>query len=132
MIRQMFIVTAILFGLTTQVNAGVGGLFGITYTLGTSAANWGVTAKIISDNDANKGIVGAGVSFFPFAEENKFGADLSAGYLFENGAVTMGWDFLQWKPQLSLGYVNTVEDSKPATPVISPATPAPPSGDDET
>ena len=123
MIKRVLILSFLLFGLVAQAQAGAGGFFGISYNFGTSAADWGVTAKIMSDDDANTAVVAAGVSYFPFAKEKKFGADLSGGYLFENGAVTLGFDFLQWKPQLAVGYIDTEDgNSTPATP----ATPADP------
>jgi len=128
MIKHIVILSFLIFGLVAQAQAGAGGFFGISYNFGASAADWGITAKVLSDDDANTGVVGAGVSYFPFAEEKKFGADLSGGYLFENGAVTLGWDFLQWKPQLGLGYLNTEDDK--ATPA-TPATPAPAAPIDE-
>ncbi len=114
-------------GLGSQAQAGAGGFFGISYIFGTSPGDFGVTVKILPDDDENTGVVGAGVSYYPFAEVKKFGADLSAGYLFKNGAVTLGYDFLQWKPQLAVGYVDT-EDNKatPAAPA-APTEPTPPS-----
>lgn len=127
MLKHTLIISFLLFGLAAQAQAGAGAFFGISYNLGTSTADWGVTAKILSDDDANTAIVGAGVSYFPLAKENKFGVDLNGGYLFENGAVTLGWDFLQWKPQLSLGYVDTESDK--ATPLTPEAPEAP--GDSE-
>ncbi|MFK5927437.1 MAG: hypothetical protein QM483_12465 [Desulfuromusa sp.] len=131
MIKRLLILSIFIFGLVAQAQAGAGGFFGISYNFGASAADWGVTAKIMSDDDANTAVVAAGVSYFPFAKEKKFGADLSGGYLFENGAVTLGFDFLQWKPQLGLGYIDTEDgNSTPATPAAStpPAEPEVPEG----
>ena len=118
MIKRSLIVFFFLLGMVAQAQAGPGGFFGISYVFGSSLGDFGLSAKILSDNDENTGVVGAGLSYFPFAKEKKFGADLSAGYLFQNGAVTGGWDFLQRKPQLGIGYVNTKDDN--------PAPPAPP------
>ncbi len=121
MVKQLLIVGALLFGLVAQAQAGAGGFFGLSYTLGTSLDNLGVTAKVISDNEEDTAIVGAGVDFYPFAAGNKFGVDISAGYLFTDFAVTVGWDFLQKKTQFSAGYVNTVEDKKSSSPAPAPA-----------
>ena len=115
MIKRLLVLSLLIFGLAAQAQAGAGGFFGLTYGFGTSLGDFGITAKILSDDDANTAVVGAGVSYFPLAEGQKFGVDLSAGYLFENSAVTLGWDFLQKKPQFGFGYVDTEDEkSKPA------------------
>lgn len=113
--------TVFLLGMVAQAQAGAGGFFGISYVFGSSFSegDFGITAKILSDDDPNTAVAAAGVSYFPFAKEKKLGADLSTGYLFENAAVTGGWDFLQWKPQVAVGYVNTEDDK--STPVVAPA-----------
>ncbi len=125
MVKQLLIVGVLLFGLVAQAQAGVGGFFGLSYTLGASLGNLGVTAKVISDNEEDTAIVGAGVDFYPFAAGNKFGIDISAGYLFTDFALTIGWDFLQKKPQFSAGYVNTIEDKKSSPPPATAPAPAP-------
>ena len=122
MFKHLLLIGIFILGMVTQVQAGAGGFFGISYVFGSSLGGFGVTAKILSDDDPNTGVIGAGVSFFPYAEEKKFGADLSAGYLFENVAVTGGWDFLQRKPLLAVGYVNTEDDG---TTPVAPPTPTP-------
>ena len=129
MIKRLLITGVLLFGLTVQAQAGAGGFFGLSYTLGGSLSNLGITAKVISDNEEDTAIVGAGVNFYPFAPENKFGVDISAGYLFTDIAVTVGWDFLQKKPQFSAGYVNTIED-KESVPVPAPAPASTPTASD--
>ena len=122
MVKRLLVLSIFIFGLAAQAQAGAGGFFGLTYGFGASPGDFGVTAKILSDDDANTAVVGAGVSYFPFAEEMKFGVDVSAGYLFKNSSLSVGWDFLQKKPQLSFGYVNT--ENKKSTPAPAPA-PAP-------
>ncbi|MCF6267444.1 MAG: hypothetical protein L3J57_12990 [Desulfuromusa sp.] len=129
MIKRLLILSLFIFGLVTQAQAGVGVLFGVSFVFGISQGqsnDFGITIKALSDDEDDTAVVAAGVSYYPFAEVKKFGADLSAGYLFKNGAVTGGWDFLQWKPQLAVGYVDT-EDDNPA-----PAAPAPPPSSEET
>ncbi len=91
---------------------------GITYNFGSSEdslANLGASVKVLSSAKENKPVVGAGVSFYPWAEKSKqFGLDVSAGYSFKNGAVMGGWDFLKEEPSLSLGYNKEIssDDSK--------------------
>ncbi len=132
MVKHLLIVGVLLFGLVAQAQAEVSGFFGLSYTLGASLDNLGVTAKVMSDDEEDTAIVGAGVDFYPFAEGNKFGIDISAGYLFTDFALTIGWDFLQKKPQFSAGYVNTKEDKKsssappPAAPAATPEPSDPP------
>ena len=121
--KRIVLVSFLLFGFVAQAQAGAAGFFGISYALGTSLGDFGITAKVISDDDENTGVLGAGASYYPFAEEKKFGLDVSGGYLFKNSAVMAGFDFLKWKPLLSVGYVNT-EDSSSA-PAPAPSTPAP-------
>jgi len=90
---------------------------GITYNFGSgddSLANAGATVKVLSTAKENKPVVGAGVSFYPWADKSKqFGLDVSAGYSFKNGAVMGGWDFLKQQPSVSLGYNQEIstEDS---------------------
>ena len=91
---------------------------GITYNFGSSSdslANVGASVKVLSTAEENKPVVGAGVSFYPWAEKSKqFGVDVSAGYSFKNGAVMGGWDFLKQQPSVSLGYNKEIgsDDSK--------------------
>ena len=125
MIKRLLVLSLLIFGLAAQAQAGAGGFFGLTYGFGTSLGDFGITAKILSDDDANTAVVGAGVSYFPLAEGQKFGVDLSAGYLFENSAVTLGWDFLQKKPQFGFGYIDTEDEKSKPAPAPAPAAPAP-------
>lgn len=91
--------------------------FGLTYNLGAPVTDLGFSVKVLSTDKEDKGAVDLGISYFPFANEGKFGIDAGAGYLFNNGAVTLGWDFLNMKPQVGVGYVNTKEDKQPAPPI---------------
>jgi len=92
---------------------------GISYKFGKSdndLSGAGITAKILSSDKEKKPVVGAGVTYYPWAKDSKkFGIDVSAGYNFKNGAVMGGWDFLQNQPSVSLGYnkgINTDDDNK--------------------
>jgi len=87
---------------------------GISYKFGDSKnklSGAGATVKVLSTATEKKAVVGAGVSYYPWAEDNKkFGLDVSAGYNFKNGAVMGGWDFLQNQPSVSLGYNKDLKD----------------------
>jgi hypothetical protein len=92
---------------------------GISYKFGKSdndLSGAGVTAKILSSDKEKKPVVGAGVTYYPWAKDSKkFGIDVSAGYTFKKGAVMGGWDFLQNQPSVSLGYnkgINTDDKSQ--------------------
>jgi len=91
--------------------AGPQAMFGLSYTWGGSfgAGNVGLSARVLSDNEKDRVVAGAGVSYYPWAVD-KFGADVSAGYLFDSFALTGGWDFIQSDFIMSAGYVNTVDD----------------------
>jgi len=92
---------------------------GITYNFGGSDSNSsltgaGATVKVLSTSKEKKPVLAAGVSYYPWAsEDKKFGVDVSAGYNFKKGAVMAGWDFLKNQPSVSLGYnkeINIKED----------------------
>jgi len=122
MLKKIFLTMVVIFAFTFQAQAmDLGTFFGISYNFGSTAADWGVTAKVLSDNEEDKLVAAAGVSFFPYAAQ-KFGVDVGGGYLFSCGAVTMGWDFLHATPQLSLGIAHTDDDSSSgySEPPVSP------------
>ena len=82
-------------------------LLGLSFDFGANPKeNIGLTAKIISNNDPNHFIVGAGGTYFPFSKD-QFGLDLSGGYVVDHAAVTAGYDVLRWTPQVSVGWVPT-------------------------
>jgi len=101
--------------LASPAMADPGAFFGITYNFSGSV---GLSLKVLSNNKEDRGVVGAGVSYFPMT--NKFGLDASAGYLFQNGEVTAGWDFLQNSPQVGIGFVNTKSSSNNPPPPPPP------------
>ncbi len=72
-----------------------------------SAADFGFTIKALSNRRENSFVLGAGVSYFPWATESKFGLDAGAGYNFRHGAVLGGYDVLRNKPQVSAGWAYT-------------------------
>ncbi|HGZ69801.1 MAG TPA: hypothetical protein ENK87_00420 [Nitratifractor sp.] len=100
---------------------------GITYNFGSSSdsmAAAGATLKVLSTAKSNKPVVGAGVSYYPWAQKSKqFGLDVSAGYSYKNSAVMGGWDFLKNQPTVSLGYNKEISsnDSSQFDPGIQDA-----------
>lgn len=121
--KYLIILSFLLFGLGSQAQAGSQGFVGISYIFGTSPSDFGLTIKLLSDDDENTGVLGAGVSYYPFSDARKFGVDVGVGYLFKNSAVTLGWDFLQKKPQLGFGYIDTEDDSSTPVPPTAPSVP---------
>lgn len=82
-------------------------MLGLAFNFGADPKeNIGVTAKVISNNDPDRFIFGGGGTYFPLAKE-QFGLDISAGYLADHAAVTAGYDFMRWTPQISAGWVPT-------------------------
>lgn len=81
---------------------------GITYNFGGSssgAEGAGATIKVLSSGEDKKAVVAAGLSYFPWAKQDKkLGLDVSAGYNIKNSAIMGGWDFLKNQPTVSLGY----------------------------
>ena len=71
--------------------------------------NAGATVKIVSNSQKKKPVVAAGISYYPWAEDNKMGLDVSAGYTLKNSAILGGWDFLQKHPTVSIGYNKSVD-----------------------
>ena len=107
----------------TSLPASPGAMFGIGYSFGGGSGGLALTFKISTSNKENKAIATAGVSYYPLSKTKKYGIDLGGGYLFKNTAVVGSWDFIQESPQLSIGYVNTSEDSD--YKFISTPTPTP-------
>ena len=123
-IKISLVVSSLLLSTLAKADAGV--FFGFTYAFGGGGP--AVSLKVLSSDKVNEGVVGAGVSFYPYSA-NKFGADVSAGYNFTDSGVTIGYDFLQKGVQLGVGYVNTRNDSPAPAPVAAPApAPVPPTG----
>jgi len=80
---------------------------GISYSFGGGGV--GISAKVLSDDDENKGVIGGGVTYYPLT--NQFGLGVGVGSTFDNGAALIGWDFLQNGVEASIGWADT-EDNK--------------------
>ncbi|SFR34888.1 hypothetical protein SAMN04488005_0725 [Yoonia tamlensis] len=91
---------------------------------GGQSPQFAITAKILSDNQPEEAVFGLGGSYYLGSGE--FGADLSAGYLFDNTALMVGYDFLQNAPVFSYGYAEADEAEAPTTtPDVTVTTAAP-------
>jgi hypothetical protein len=104
----------LLVGSVSQADPGV--FVGVSYDFTGKSSGVGISLKALSTRKEDKAAVAAGVTYFPLANENNFGVDLSAAYVFKNGAVTVGWDFVNKVPQAGVGYVNTKDDDKSRPP----------------
>jgi hypothetical protein len=82
----------------------------------------GITAKLLSTNEEDHFVFGGGLTYFPWAEE-KFGLDASAGYNFDNFALMGGFDVIRLQPQISGGWVPTVEGEEKSCPAGSSPNP---------
>jgi len=91
-------------------------LGGITFNFGGNGGDAlqgaGATVKVLSSGEDKKPVVGAGFSYYPWADKSKqFGLDVSAGYNMKNTAIMGGWDFIQKQPTVSLGYNKSISGS---------------------
>lgn len=89
-------------------------MLGIAAEFGDGAApEVGFTAKILSTNKPNSFVLGAGISFFPWAESNNLGLDIDAGVILHNMAILGGYDLLRQQLQVSGGWAPTMKDEEP-------------------
>jgi hypothetical protein len=91
---------------------------GVAFALGGPSASdgdVGLTAKVLSNRHENNPVLGAGVTFYPWAEQ-KLGLDAGVGYNFSHVTPMVGYDFLQRKVQLSTGWSNTKQSKEPSGP----------------
>ncbi|MBX2808191.1 MAG: hypothetical protein KTR20_06110 [Cellvibrionaceae bacterium] len=99
--KTMIMLACLFFSCTAKAD--------FTYMVGVSltlTGDVGLTAKLLTNDKEEKLVLAAGGTYYPFSSR-LFGADVSAGYILENGTVTGGWDFMQQVPQLSLGFADT-------------------------
>lgn len=112
----LFLVT----GISVPVSGGdlfqkPGLMVGLAFDLSAAPkiADIAITAKVLSNRQENHFVLGAGVSYFPWASESKFGLDVSAGHNFEHSNMMVGYDFIQNKPQISGGWSSTRKQYTP-------------------
>lgn len=63
----------------------------------------GLTAKILSSDRVNETVGAAGVTYF---FDGYWGLDAGIGYTFDGSAITLTYDFLNERPQLSAGWAD--------------------------
>jgi Cys-rich repeat protein len=90
-------------------------MLGLAFDLSTAPklADIGFTAKVLSNRQENHFVLGAGVSYFPWASESKFGLDVSAGNNFVHSNIMGGYDFIRNRPQISGGWSSTRKQYTP-------------------
>ena len=101
---------------STTAYADSAAYIGISYTFDGEV---GLSAKILSDDEEDSVVAAVGATYYPFSQ-NKFGLDIGAGYVFDDAAALIGWDFLQNRVQGSIGWADT-ENDKNNTPAATPA-----------
>ena len=106
----------------SQAHAEPGVMIGISHNFGGST---GITLKLLSTREKNRAALAAGVSYFPWTEGGAWGADVGLGYTFHQGAVSLGYDWINSQVQLSAGFANT-KGTPPPAPVPSPPPPPAP------
>ncbi len=116
------LVAAILSIFATGAQADAGVMLGVAYNFGGQASlnNLGITAKVLSSDEADKWVGALGVSFYPWSDK-QLGLDVSGGYNFESSAVLIGYDFLKGAPQISGGWSNTEDDDNNNPPAPAPS-----------
>ncbi|MGL6209389.1 MAG: hypothetical protein ACRC14_06120 [Paracoccaceae bacterium] len=63
----------------------------------------GLTGKVLSDDEEDKVVGAAGATYF---FDGYWGIDAGLGYTFDDSAVTLTYDFLNKRPQLSAGWAD--------------------------
>jgi hypothetical protein len=89
--------TAALMTLSATARAEPGFMIGVSHNFGGST---GVTFKILSTNEKDKPLVAAGFTYYPWSEVKTWGFDTGVGYSWRNGAVVLGYDWLNEQMQL--------------------------------
>jgi hypothetical protein len=114
-VRGQAFAISVLLAASAPAAADPAAFLGVSYNFGGTL---GVTLKVLSDDEEDNAALAGGVSYFPWEPGTRIGLDLGVAYLFQDAAVTAGWDFLGRKVQVGLGYVNTDDDDGP--PVVRP------------
>lgn len=63
----------------------------------------GITGKILSSDQPDEVVGAAGATWF---FDGYWGLDAGVGYTFDNSAVTLTYDFLNERPQFSVGWAD--------------------------
>ncbi len=92
-----------------------GVFIGMAYTFGAKGGP-GISFKVLSTNKEDSVAVGGGLTYYPLANDNKVGLDVSVGYILPtHAAATVGWDFLLHGLQIGIGYTDSEDDDEPTT-----------------
>lgn len=106
---SLSILIPLVFSFAAKAQADPTYMVGISFTFGSN--DIGLTAKVLSDDEEETAVAAAGVSFYPMAEK-KWGVDLGAGYIQDDIAATIGWDFLQEKLAVGVGYTDLEDEDE--------------------
>jgi hypothetical protein len=115
--KKFLAVAAVSLSFSIPAYAGAGVFAGLTYTFGQNAGV-GFTVQATSSRKEDRGIVAAGLSFYPFSAKPTFGIPVSVGYQGTHAAGLVGYDILQRGFSVSGGYVNTYSTRPAAQPQI--------------
>ncbi len=115
------LLASLLLGSSISAMADTGVFVGVVYDFGSNAGP-GLSVKLVSDDEEDKAVAAIGVSYFP-SSARRIGVDLSAGYTFNNGLVTAGYDFVNRAPQFGLGYMDTRNGAAAPAPASIITTP---------
>lgn len=63
----------------------------------------GVTGKVLSSDQPDEVVGAAGATYF---FDGYWGLDAGLGYTFDNSAITLTYDFLNERPQISAGWAD--------------------------
>jgi len=112
------LIAAALAAMSSSAFADPGVFVGVTYAFGANNGV-GITLQATSTRHENRGIVAAGVSFYPYAAGQKIGIPIDVGYQWKNAALLGGYDLLLKEWELSAGYADTKGDAPtPPPPLI--------------
>ena len=78
---------------------------------GGQSPQFALSGKVLSDDQADDTVLGLGLNYYPGS--GQIGADVGIGYLFEDSAVTFGYDFLTNVPVVTFGWSDTEDSSAP-------------------
>ena len=107
---KKWLIGACLVSLYSIAHAEAGVFLGLSAQLGGKfgAQDVGLTAKIVSSNREDRGVLGGGISFYPFGPgSTRIGIDVGAGVQGRSAGALLGYDLLLGRPTFSAGYVNT-------------------------
>jgi hypothetical protein len=105
--KNLLASTALLLVMTCSAALAEGALMlGLSVNFGGGKdPSYGATAKLLSSNHRDEVVGAAGVSYF-FDQGGYLGLDAGVGYTFDDAAAVLSYDFLNKRPQISVGWAN--------------------------